>query len=60
MDTLQGLLVGLNDEDNFTIGLGKVEKINLQRKTISLLTPLSSFAKVKTIRIGSTRLDLRI
>ena len=60
MDTLQGLLVGLNDEDNFTIGLGKVEEINLQRKTISLLTPLSGFAKVKTIRIGSTRLDLRI
>jgi polynucleotide 5'-hydroxyl-kinase GRC3/NOL9 len=58
-DTLQGLLVGLNDEDNFTIGLGKVEKIDLQRKTISLLTPLSSFAKVKTVRIGSTRLDLR-
>ena len=24
--TLQGLLVGLNDEDNFTIGLGKVKK----------------------------------
>ncbi|HDY66461.1 hypothetical protein LCGC14_1404130 [marine sediment metagenome] len=57
MDTLQGLLVGLNDEDNFTIGLGKVEKINLQRRTITLLTPLSDFTKLKTIRIGSIRLD---
>jgi polynucleotide 5'-hydroxyl-kinase GRC3/NOL9 len=58
MDIMQGLLVGLNDEDNFTIDLGKVEKINLQRRTITILTPFSDFTKLKTIRIGSLRLDL--
>lgn len=54
---LQDMLVGLNDEGGFTVSLGKVEKIDLQKRTVSLLTPLSDFTKVKTIRIGSTRID---
>jgi hypothetical protein len=45
MNTLQGLLVCLNDEDNFTIVLGKVEKINLQRKLYLFLLHFPALQK---------------
>lgn len=49
------LLVGLNDDENFTLGLGVIEDMN--PKELRLLTPVQELKDVKIVRFGSVRLD---
>lgn len=58
VSALQDVIVGFNDEKNFTVSLGKVEHVDSRKKVLSVLTPIRDFSRVKTIRIGTTRLRL--
>jgi polynucleotide 5'-hydroxyl-kinase GRC3/NOL9 len=49
------LLVGLNDDENFTLGLGVIEDIDPEE--LLLLTPVEGLKEVKIIRLGAIRLD---
>ncbi|HHT9133229.1 MAG TPA: Clp1/GlmU family protein, partial [Candidatus Tripitaka californicus] len=49
------LLVGLNDDENFTLGLGVIEDMGL--KELRLLTPIEGIERVKLVRLGAIRLD---
>ncbi|HHT9155389.1 MAG TPA: Clp1/GlmU family protein [Candidatus Tripitaka sp. YC43] len=49
------LLVGLNDDENFTLGLGIIEDMGL--KELRLLTPIEGIERVKLVRLGDIRLD---
>ena len=49
------LLVGLNDDENFTLGLGIIE--DMGPKELRLLTPVEGLKGVKIIRLGAIRLD---
>ena len=49
------LLVGLNDDENFTLGLGIIEDTG--PKELRLLTPVEALQKVKIVRFGAIRLD---
>jgi polynucleotide 5'-hydroxyl-kinase GRC3/NOL9 len=49
------LLVGLNDDENFTLGLGLIE--NAGPKELSVLTPVEELHRVKIMRFGAVRLD---
>ncbi len=49
------LLVGLNDDENFTLGLGIIEDMGL--KELRVLTPVKELVKVKIVRFGAIRLD---
>ncbi|HHT9125687.1 MAG TPA: Clp1/GlmU family protein [Candidatus Brocadiia bacterium] len=65
----EGILIGLNNSENFLVCLGIIDEVNINRKEISCLTPLpqspslegigkgEGVKDVKTIRIGSVRLD---
>lgn len=59
-ENLQNLLLGLNDENNFVLGLGILQDIDFHsRKEIKLLTPLSDseLEKVKIVQFGHMQLD---
>ncbi len=49
------LLVGLNNDENFTLGLGVVGDLSL--KELKLITPVEELVDVKIVRLGSIRLD---
>lgn len=49
------LLVGLNDDENFTLGLGVIEDMGLEE--LRLLTPIEGIERVKLVRLGAIRLD---
>lgn len=49
------LLVGLNDDENFTLGLGIIEDMGF--KELRLLTPVEGIERVKLVRLGAIRLD---
>lgn len=51
------LLVGLNDDENFSLGLGLIEDIDPKKGRLTLLTPLQDLEAVKIIRLGSLILD---
>jgi len=50
------VLVGLNDDENFTVALGIVEEVDLTRDTIRLITPLEALGDVRLIRLGSVKI----
>lgn len=50
------VLVGLNDDENFTVALGIVEEVDLTRDTIRLITPLEDLGDVRLIRLGSVKI----
>lgn len=54
---LKGLLVGLNDAENFALGLGTLFHLDPRRGKITLLTPLSDLSGVRTLRLGALKLD---
>lgn len=55
---LDGVLIGLNDEENFNIGLGILENVDVHRGTISFLAPELDPTRIRVIRIGSIVVDL--
>jgi len=55
---LNGVLIGLNDEANFNLGLGILENVDFHRGTISFVAPELDPARVRLIRIGSIEVDL--
>ena len=55
---LKGVLIGLNDEANFNLGLGILENLDVHRGTISFVAPELDLTKVRLIRIGSIEVDL--
>lgn len=56
--TLKDLLVGLNDENNFTIGLGIIADMNPFTDKLTLFTPVQDTHKVTTIRLGTMKVGL--
>jgi polynucleotide 5'-hydroxyl-kinase GRC3/NOL9 len=54
-DLYKRLLVGLNDDENFSLGLGIIE--DMGHSEWQILTPVRKLNKVKIIRLGSVRLD---
>jgi polynucleotide 5'-kinase involved in rRNA processing len=55
---LNGVLIGLNDEANFNLGIGILESLDVHRGTISFLAPKLDVAQIRLIRIGSLEVDL--
>ena len=55
---LNGVLIGLNDEANFNLGLGILENMDLHRGTISFVAPELDPTRIRLIRIGSIEVDL--
>ncbi len=55
---LGGVLIGLNDEANFNLGLGILENMDVHRGAISFVAPELDPARIRVIRIGSTVVDL--
>jgi polynucleotide 5'-hydroxyl-kinase GRC3/NOL9 len=55
---LNGVLIGLNDEANFNLGLGILENMDLHRGTISFVAPELDSSGIRLIRIGSIEVDL--
>ncbi|UCD71581.1 MAG: hypothetical protein JSW70_00920 [Syntrophobacterales bacterium] len=55
---LNGVLLGLNDEANFNLGLGILEHMDLHRGTISFVAPELDSDSIRLIRIGSIEVDL--
>ncbi len=55
---LKGVLIGLNDETNFNLGLGILENLDVHRGTISFVAPELDPARIRLIRIGSIEVDL--
>jgi polynucleotide 5'-hydroxyl-kinase GRC3/NOL9 len=55
---LKGILIGLNDEANFNLGLGILENLDVHRGTISFVAPELDLTKIRLIRIGSIEVDL--
>jgi polynucleotide 5'-hydroxyl-kinase GRC3/NOL9 len=53
---LTGLLIGLNDEQGFCLGVGLLQ--NQTPQAVEVLTPLTSVKEVKILRFGSVMLDL--
>ncbi|MEE9584365.1 MAG: Clp1/GlmU family protein [Candidatus Brocadiales bacterium] len=56
-DAFKRLLVGLNDDENFSTALGVIEDIDLTKGTIRLITPLEALSKVRLIRLGSIKIE---
>ncbi|MFQ5957270.1 MAG: Clp1/GlmU family protein [Candidatus Brocadiales bacterium] len=56
-DAFKRLLVGLNDDENFSTALGIVEDIDLKKGRIRLLTPLEALRGVRFIRLGSVKIE---
>ena len=52
------LLVGLNDADHRTLGLGIVETLDAQSQEIFIYTPLQDLTPLRSLTLGSLRVDL--
>ncbi len=52
------LLVGLNDSDHRTLGLGIVEAFDSQSQEIFIYTPVHNLIHLKSLTLGSLRVDL--
>jgi polynucleotide 5'-hydroxyl-kinase GRC3/NOL9 len=58
-EELTGLLLGLNDPDNFLVTLGMVENFNRMKGVLSCLVPSTvNLESAWTVRLGSIRIDL--
>jgi polynucleotide 5'-hydroxyl-kinase GRC3/NOL9 len=56
---LEGLLVGLNDEDNFLVSLGLIETLDQAKGLLSCLVPADvDLERTRSVRLGSMRIDL--
>jgi polynucleotide 5'-hydroxyl-kinase GRC3/NOL9 len=55
---LKGVLIGLNDEANFNLGLGILENLDVHRGAISFVAPELDPTRIRLIRIGSIEVDL--
>lgn len=53
---VNGLVVGLNDAENLTLGLGILEAVSLDGHTIRVRTPLTDSSAVRLLQLGSFRL----
>lgn len=51
------VVVGLHDANGTCLGMGSIDAIDPSRKTIRVVTPVSSPARVKSIAIGSIKYD---
>ncbi len=51
------LLIGLNDERNFCLGLGILRDVDLKELTIRVITPLRDISAVRTVSLGSLRVS---
>lgn len=56
-ENLIGLVVGLQDSANDTLGLGVLEGLSRDCRHIAIRTPLTGEAAIKILQLGSTRLD---
>lgn len=54
---LKDHLVGLNDKDNNTLGLGVIVELDPFSGKITLFTPVHDIQKVMTIRLGALKID---
>ncbi len=54
---LIGLVTGLHDAANETLGLGVVEELSQDNRHISLRTPLVGAGAIKILQLGNTCLD---
>ena len=56
---LEGLLVGLNDEDNFLVSLGLIETLDEPQGLLSCLVPTDvDLERIRSVRLGSIRINL--
>ncbi|HLZ33246.1 MAG TPA: Clp1/GlmU family protein [Nitrospira sp.] len=58
-EDLTGLLVGLHDSANDTLGLGVFEELSQDCRYISIRTPLDEAAAIRILQLGSIYLDQR-
>jgi polynucleotide 5'-hydroxyl-kinase GRC3/NOL9 len=58
-EDLIGLVVGLHDSANETLGLGVLEDVSQNCRHISVRTPLVEAAAIRILQLGSTYLDQR-
>jgi polynucleotide 5'-hydroxyl-kinase GRC3/NOL9 len=56
-EALEGLLLGLNDAENFCLGVGLLTGFDEEKRALEFLSPLSSLAGVRCLRFGSLRID---
>ena len=56
-EDLNGLLVGLNDSANETLGLGVFEEVSQDSRQISIRTPLAGTAGIRILQLGNVYLD---
>lgn len=56
-EDLNGLLVGLHDSANETLGLGVFEELSRDSRHISIRTPLVGAAGIRILQLGSVYLD---
>lgn len=56
-EDLNGLLVGLHDSANETLGLGVFEELSQDCRHISIRTPLVGVAGIRILQLGSVYLD---
>ncbi len=56
-DDFVNLLVGLEDEEGETLGLGIIKEINLPKKEFSLLTPLGESGRIKRLLLSTIQLE---
>ncbi len=57
LEALNGLLLGLNDSANDTLGLGLLEGVSDAGQEVRVLTPVRDTASVRILQIGSSRLN---
>jgi polynucleotide 5'-hydroxyl-kinase GRC3/NOL9 len=56
---LEGLLLGLNDPDNFLVAIGILETIDPARENLSCLVPANvCLDRARAVRLGTMRIDL--
>ena len=55
---MNGLLIGLKDENDETLALGLTKTFFEEKKALRLSTPLQEIQRVKTIQLSSLRLLL--
>ncbi len=56
-EAITGLVVGLNDSANETLGLGLIEGFSEDMDEIHVLTPLREAGAIRVVQVGSIRLN---
>jgi polynucleotide 5'-hydroxyl-kinase GRC3/NOL9 len=57
-DQFKGILLGLNDEEYFTLGLGILEGVNRGNDELCIITPLNNLVNVRYIHLGYISLSI--